>query len=164
MLGAGRVLAEGVIPRIISLPVTPNGVNDQALQALESLGQIIYIEREFVHLANHKDMLGMYLIYLEIKQHMSQQVSTPKTTPKSTPKNEFEQRWEKHIQKEGRIPLSGEAYARAQRLRQWRKTTAKALNYVNYMVMNNQQLDEIAARNPKTLSDFKAIKGFGPTR
>lgn len=38
ILGVGRVLAEGVIPRVLALPITTTGVNDEALQSLGKLG------------------------------------------------------------------------------------------------------------------------------
>ena len=156
ILGEGRVLAEGVIPRVLALPVTATGVNDEALQSLEKLGDIVYIEREFMRLTDQQGLIGMYMIYLEIKQNVHSDLSQAKVR--------FDHVWEQHLQKEGTTPLSAEAYARAQRLKKWRGHTAKALKYPPYAIMNNQQLYEIATRNPATLSGFKAIKGFGDKR
>ena len=48
MLGGGRVVPAGVTPRLITLPITAEGIDDSALVALSESGQVSYLEREIL--------------------------------------------------------------------------------------------------------------------
>lgn len=46
-------------------------------------------------------------------------------------------------------------------LKNWRSQKAQELNLKHYLICSNSELINIAARKPKTLSELRAIKGFG---
>ena len=51
-----------------------------------------------------------------------------------------------------------------QRLWQWRREKAQALNVSAYLVLHNSALEEMAQRVPQTLDELGEIKGIGPSK
>lgn len=159
MIGEGRVVPEGVVPRLITLPITREGVDDAPLVALSKNSRITYLERELLPAHGEADIIGVYLIYVELSCVLSAEEQRLIDA-----KINIDKAWEKHTEKEGRIPLSGEASARALRLSQWRRETAEALRLPAYTILTNKQLDQIASLNPQTITGLKQIKRFGDKR
>ena len=48
-----------------------------------------------------------------------------------------------------------------ERLREWRKTTAKELEVPAFVILHDTVLDELCRRPPRNLRDFLSIRGFG---
>jgi DNA helicase-2/ATP-dependent DNA helicase PcrA len=60
--------------------------------------------------------------------------------------------------------LSPEAAKRADALREWRRTRAKADNVPAYVVVNDRHLEGIARRAPRSLDELLRCDGIGPTK
>jgi superfamily II DNA helicase RecQ len=50
------------------------------------------------------------------------------------------------------------------RLREWRSATAKAEKVPAYVILNDRDLEGIAARRPTTLAELARCRGMGPVR
>lgn len=58
-------------------------------------------------------------------------------------------------------PLDAAARARAERLQEWRRRTARARGVPAYVVLSDRTLLEVAARCPATSADLRAVPGIG---
>ena len=61
-------------------------------------------------------------------------------------------------------PLTLEEEELYEALRQWRRQLAKVEVLPDYMIASNKDLDALARARPATLTDLRAIKGFGPKK
>jgi ATP-dependent DNA helicase RecQ len=62
------------------------------------------------------------------------------------------------------IVLSEEAKLRSEVLREWRKAYAEEKDIPAFLVFSNRTLDDLALRNPKSLSELSEVHGFGPVK
>ncbi len=51
-----------------------------------------------------------------------------------------------------------------EKLREWRRQKASEAGMPPYIILHNTALDEIAARQPQTLEELKAVKGIGESK
>jgi ATP-dependent DNA helicase RecQ len=57
-----------------------------------------------------------------------------------------------------------EQHALLERLRRWRNERASAEGMPAYIIMPNETLIYLVARQPRSIGDFAGVKGFGPAR
>jgi superfamily II DNA helicase RecQ len=57
--------------------------------------------------------------------------------------------------------LTEEQQVLYQKLKEWRKEQAEKQGVPVYVIANNQHLEELTVKQPKTLEAFKEIKGLG---
>ena len=64
---SGRSLPEGVIPKLLCLPVSARGVDDRQLNDLSIQGEVLYVERTFQPLEGHESLIGVWHVYAEVR-------------------------------------------------------------------------------------------------
>jgi superfamily II DNA helicase RecQ len=57
-----------------------------------------------------------------------------------------------------------EQHALFERLRRWRYEQASAAAMPAYVIMPNEALVHLVARQPRSIADLAGVKGFGPAR
>jgi ATP-dependent DNA helicase RecQ len=82
-------------------------------------------------------------------------LSSEPTTKKSKPKSK------KQAPTAAR-PLSSEELLRMEALREWRKAYAEEKDVPAFLVFSNRTLEDLARKNPRTLSELEKVHGFGP--
>ncbi|MEZ4819468.1 MAG: HRDC domain-containing protein [Bdellovibrionota bacterium] len=58
--------------------------------------------------------------------------------------------------------MNDEQRQRLEKIKQWRKDFAKSNDMPAFLVFSNKTLDELAVKNPQTLSQLEHIYGLGP--
>jgi len=178
-----RSIEEGVEVRVLYLPLERSA---EAMAELTARWRIRYLEQLIT-----EGEPQMWWCYLELTQQgdePEQQEPLKQTSPEPSPrlsttplpspslpstshtqahtqtsslKERVMARVERRRQREDPPLLDEEASQRQRRLLEWRRDVARQEKRARYMILTNLQAAQIAALNPSTLKQLKAIRGIG---
>ena len=169
-----RSIEEGVEVRVLYLPLERSA---EAMAELTARWRIRYLEQLII-----EGEAPMWWCYLELTRPgdgVEQQEPLKQTSPEPSPrlsttplpstsqtqapalKERVMARVERRRQREDPPLLDEEASQRQRRLLEWRRDVARQERRAHYMILTNLQAAQIAALNPSTLKQLKAIRGIG---